>query len=72
MRFSLAVLGTLVAMSSHQGAVAFAPKTAAFGVVPKTTQSVQSKDYKLSSRSPLAMVAGGAERAYRDDYYDGA
>jgi hypothetical protein len=70
MRFSLAVLGSLVAMSS-QGAAAFAPK--AFGVVPNavTPQNVvQTKDDK-SNRFPLAMVAGGAERAYRDDYYDG-
>ena len=81
MRFSLAVLGVFAALASsdRSTAAAFAPKS--FGVVPrnrplaaaeqdqKNTEAINNK--RRSSPFGLHMVAGGAERAYGDDYYDG-
>ena len=71
-----ALLGFLLVASTSPGA-------AAFSVHPRTTTLVQQKLAQVQQpqqhasetggwRSPLQMVAGGAEKAYGEDYYDGA
>ena len=44
-------------------------------IVPSSTLSkhglILPEQYQLSSSSLLRMVAGGAERAYQDEYYEG-
>jgi len=72
-----ALLGFLLAVASP-GADAFSvhrhtPTT----LVQQTLAQVQQKQQQASEtgggwRSPLQMVAGGAEKAYGEDYYDGA
>jgi len=71
-----ALLGFLLAVAS--------PRADAFSVHPHTPTVVQQKLAQVQQkqqqasetgggwRSPLQMVAGGAEKAYGEDYYDGA
>lgn len=40
--------------------------------VVNTACAQQKQEATASLRAPMNMVAGGAERAYGDDYYDGA
>ena len=61
MKFQVALL-TLLAASAE----AFSPKA----FVPKTTTSNVAPESNLW-RPPMNMVAGGAEKAYGDEYYEG-
>lgn len=63
MKLKIAVLGLLA--STAQVATAFSPK--AF-VPKKSLVTPQSPDVW---RPPMNMVAGGAEKAYGEEYYDG-
>lgn len=76
MNFKVAVVGLLASASSVS---AFSPK--AFGIdsakIIRDNKSIRSTDVDPSQHPALwippkmKMVAGGAERAYGDDYYDG-
>ena len=57
MKFKIALLSLLAS-----GSTAFSPR----GFVPPTTQSKTDV-----WRPPMNMVAGGAEKAYGEEYYDG-
>jgi len=81
MNLRIALVGLLAVGGGSGYAAAFAPRS--FGMATphkKTTASILSKGAGNPSsdpkrpdlwRPPMNMVAGGAERAYGDEYYDG-
>ena len=62
MKFQVALL-TLLAASAE----AFSPKA----FVPKSSLKNEGASGSDLWRPPMNMVAGGAERAYGDEYYEG-
>ena len=64
MKIKIAVIG-LLACTFHV-ATAFSPKA----FVPKS-QSLVTPQSPGVWRPPMNMVAGGAEKAYGEEYYDG-
>lgn len=69
MKFQVAIIG-LIAGSC--GVTAFTPPKP-FGLekLAKLPVSEDPTQHSALWRPPMKMVAGGAERAYGDDYYDG-
>jgi hypothetical protein len=68
MNLKLALIGLL---SSASTAYAFSP----IGKNPLHNQVMQARENVASSplwRPPMNMVAGGAEKAYGQEYYEGA
>ena len=65
MKFTFGALCSLLLTSS---AAAFGPKPL---VLPKTTKAASADASSLLWRPPMNMAAGGAERAYQDEYYEG-
>lgn len=63
MKFTIGILWSLVLSS----AAAFGPKPL---ILPSTASAAKNGASPLW-RPPMNMAAGGAERAYQDEYYEG-
>ena len=66
-----ALLAVLVLATSSCDAFSIRSKSTTAVQKAILTAQHQEKGISLAKSSPMSMVAGGAERAYGDDYYDG-